>query len=145
MYSLTVDPADILAPAAGDWAETVWFSPSVSGNSMASASRFFASARVMPVTSGTVTNGGSVAANYTENNLDYGRYKTGLNGEPEGDDRTLVKSADLTAEEPTATVSEIVNNSQVKINGVGFAYITANAVEDDNYNPGTASYKLTQR
>lgn len=40
-------------------------------------------------------------------------------------------------------VVEIVNNSQVKIKGVGYAYITASAEENDYYNPGSASYKLT--
>jgi hypothetical protein len=49
----------------------------------------------------------------------------------------------VTYSSSNTSVVEIVNNSQVKINGVGYAYITANAVEDDYYNPGTASYKLT--
>ena len=63
-------------------------------------------------------NGGMVAGTATEENLDYGKYPTGS----QFNSRDLVKRANLTASEATATVSHIVNNSEFVLSDAKWLY-----------------------
>ena len=91
-------------------------------------------------------NGATVGSGVTEATIDYGHYSNQNTFYSATIDSTLVKSEDLTATDPTATVSHIVNNSIFELSNAAWLEMTdaifAGWCENKVFDPDDADHPL---